>query len=58
MGLREWLDRVAEVKDIRMEQETAKQQGSSMHQARLTPQQERDLRDAMKRQSQRTWREA
>ena len=58
MCLREWLDRVAEVKDIRMEQETAKQQGSSLYQIRLTPQQERDIQAALYRQAKRTWRDS
>jgi len=57
VGLRERLERAAE-QAIKMEQETAKPQGSSLYQIRLTPQQERDIQAALDRQAKRTWREA
>jgi len=58
MSLREWLKQAAEVRDIKVEQGVAKQQGSSLYQIRLTPQQERDLQAALDRQVKRTWRDA
>jgi len=57
MGLKERLERAAETRDIRAEQEAAKQQGSSMSQVRLTARQERDIQEAMARQANRVWRE-
>ena len=57
MGLRERLERAAE-QAIKMEQGVAKQQGSSLYQIRLTPQQERDLQAALDRQAKRAWRDA
>jgi len=56
MNLRERLERTAE-QPIKAEQEAAKQQGSSLYQIRLTPQQERDIQAALDRQAKRTWRE-
>ena len=58
MGLKERLERAAETRDIRAEQEAAKQQGSSMSQVRLTARQERDIQEALARQAKRTWRDA
>ena len=57
MNLRERLERTAE-QPIKAEQEAAKQQGSSLYQIRLTPQQERDIQAALDRQVKRTWRDA
>jgi len=58
MSLREWLKQAAEVRDIKVEQEAAKQQGSSLYNIRLTPQQERDIQATLDRQAKRTWRDA
>ena len=57
MGLKEWLEKAAETRDIKAEQEAAKQQGSSMSQVRLTARQGRDIQEAMARQANRVWRE-
>ena len=57
MGLKEWLEKAAETKDIKTEQEAAKQQGSSMSQVRLTAKQGRDIQAALARQANRVWRE-
>ena len=58
MGLKEWLEKAAETKDIKTEQEAAKQQGSSMSQVRLAARQkERDIQAALARQANRVWRE-
>ena len=57
MGLLKWLERAVEEKDIKAEQEAAKQQGSSMSQVRLTARQERDIQAALARQANRVWRE-
>jgi len=58
MGLKEWLEKAAETRDIKAEQAAAKQQGSSLYQIRLTPQQERAIQEALARQAKRTWRDA
>ena len=54
MSLRERLEKAAE--QILDKQEIVRQQGGSMYEIRLTPQQERDIQAALDRQTNRKWR--